>query len=68
MREKSKVWGPEQEAREVEVPPGEHPFSPLPTALAKHSKEVNNKVGTHKAVHATTLAVEPPLNNTAPGA
>jgi hypothetical protein len=55
----------EQEAGEVEVPPGKHP--PSPTALAKHSEEHNNKVGAHKAVHAATLAVEPLLNNAAPG-
>jgi hypothetical protein len=50
----------------VEVPPSKHP--PPPTAFTEHSEEHDNEVSAHKVVHATTLAVEPLLNDAAPGA
>ena len=55
----------EREAGEVEVPQGKH--SKPPTALAEHGEEHDNKVGAHKVVHATMLAVEPPPNDAALG-
>jgi hypothetical protein len=61
---KEEVQYQEQEAGEVEVPPGKH--LPPHAALLKHNKEHNNKISTHKVIHAVTLTVKFPPNDTAP--
>ncbi|KIM91773.1 hypothetical protein PILCRDRAFT_884 [Piloderma croceum F 1598] len=43
---------------------GKHPPH---VALLEHDKEHDNEISAHEVVHATTLTVEFPLNDTAPG-